>query len=481
MSIEDFAATAVKKFAIRSAKKLKKANGPAPEIPQVQPTVIRGAETGLYSVGFAKRITMPDDVTSKDYWMAGFKSGNKVTGVLDPMTVSAMWIGCGNNGGVVLVAADCVGLTGNEVKAVRDSLSDFTKETGCRAINISCSHTHAGLDTVGYWGKTIVGPIPGDGKDPEFMKMFLGAIKEVCIEAYGTRKEGKLYYGSVNVPGAQKDNRPPIVLHEVLARLRFVPEDGSKETWLLNFGAHPNTMGGANTKISADYPYYLRERIYKEKDVNVLFGIGAIAAMDAGDYSEDKLERTIKQGEVLGEAALTIDNDELLSSEITVLQQPYYAPIDNAVLSLMAIIKTVNSVKYPCDRGEIGMALLTEMTYIKLGSKQILFLPGEAMPEFIYGGYSSAEDSATGKGPEINPTPLVDIAKDKDLLLFGVTNDMTGYMVPPNDFVLHPTQAYLNSAKDRFDRKHYHETNSLGYLTTQTIADVFSGIMSRVK
>ncbi|MCR5485090.1 MAG: hypothetical protein K6F09_05805 [Clostridiales bacterium] len=481
MSIEDTLTKILKKVNIRHGKKLLKNNGKAPEIPDEEPVFMKNKTDEFFNVGFAKRITMPDDINAKQYWVAGYKSGNLAKGVLDPMTVSAMWIDCKDNGGIVLVSADCIGLTGFEVAKIRDSLSDFKKESGCKLISISCTHTHGGIDTVGYWGKPIVGPLPGDGKDPEFMALLMGAIKDVCIEAYKNKKEGKLYIGSTHVPGAQFDKRPPLVLNDTLTRIRFVPNDGGVETWFLNFAAHPNTMGGDNDKITADYPYYMRETINKTKETNVLFSAGAICAVDPGNYCEDKLQRTIIEGETLGNAALKIDNDVQMKPEITVLNQKYYAPIDNCVLGLMSIVKTVNSLKFPYDKGELGLALRTEMTYIKIGNRQILVLPGEAMQEFVYGGYAPKEESATGLGPEINPTPLSEIAGDKDLIVFGVSNDMTGYMVPPNDFVLHKTQGYLNNGRDVFDRSHYHETNSLGYLTTQTIADVFAGIIDRVR
>lgn len=267
-----------------------------------------------------------------------------------------------------------------------------------------------------------------------------------------------------------------------MTRIRFVPDDGSKETWLLNYAAHPNTLGGSNTLCSADYPYFLRQTIYKEKDVNVLYGIGAIGAVDPGYPDiEDRWKRTELQGETLGKAALSIDNDEKMKPEITVVQQPFYYYADNAVLAFLAMLKVMSSKIVPAKKGDLGIALISEMTYMKIGSQQILLMPGEVFPEVAYGGYDSAEDSATGRGPEIDPTPLVDIAEDKDLLIFGVTNDMTGYVVAPNDFILHKTQPYLSSGRDRFDRNHYHETNSMGYSAAQTLTDVFADIMKRVK
>ena len=45
------------------------------------------------------------------------------------------------------------------------------------------------------------------------------------------------------------------------------------------YDARTNTLGGDNRLCSADYPYYLRERINEKKPVNVLFAIGAIGML----------------------------------------------------------------------------------------------------------------------------------------------------------------------------------------------------------
>ncbi|MCD7774016.1 MAG: hypothetical protein LUH40_00335, partial [Clostridiales bacterium] len=90
-------------------------------------------------------------------------------------------------------------------------------------------------------------------------------------------------------------------------------------------------------------------------------------------------------------------------------------------------------------------------------------------------------ESATGLSADENPKPLTEIAEDENLLVFDVTNDMLGYVVPPNDFVLHPTQAYLRMGTDRFGKSHYHETKSLGIFVQETIANIFSGMVKRMK
>lgn len=475
MGVNEIAAKAVRVIGRKSSKKLHRKGVMPVALPRPEPTVIKGES---YVCGYAVKEVMPADIHAKKYWIAGHGMGHVIEHVHDPITVSAMWIGADDNGGYIHLAADIIGLTNYELNIVRARLNDFMDESKCSGVFLSFSHTHAGFDTVGYWGQLYK---LQSGKDPEYMDLLLKSLEEVTREAYKNRKSGKLYIGTIHVPDAQYCKREPNAMHDVLTRTRFVPDDGSTETWFMNYGAHPNTLGGSNRDVSADYPYWLRKTINDTVKTNVLFGVGAIGAVDPGMYSEDVVERTRLQGEALAKAALSIDNDKEMPVEITVLQHKYYSPVDNGLLALMATINAVSSQRYYCEKGDLGLALLTEMVYIKLGTQQILLLPGEPFPEVVYGGAAPAEESATGKGIEINPTPIIDIVGDKDLLVYCASNDMTGYCVTPNDFVLHETQPYIEQGKDVFDRRHYHETNSLGYLTNETIAENVADIMKRVK
>ena len=120
------------------------------------------------------------------------------------------------------------------------------------------------------------------------------------------------------------------------------------------------------------------------------------------------------------------------------------------------------------------------MSYFELGGLKLLFLPCELFPELAYGGYLDADCSAEGKSPDINPAPLLRIAEDDNMLIFCLANDFTGYVVPPNDFYLNPKEPYINGGRDRLDRRHYEETNSLGPETAPIIANVFADIMNTV-
>ncbi len=478
MDIMDLVSKGIIKITKNYGKKFGK-NHSTPAIEDVMPVEIRG---GKFNVGFSRDEIMPDTGTDKTYWIAGHGSGHKMEGVKTPVYASAVWIDCGNNEGILWIGADIVGFTGVEVNKVREMLADFAKKVGCKCINISSTHSHSGIDTVGYWGKPFLS-VPADGKDPEYIAMLMEKMVKVSKEAYANRKPGKLYAGNKEIKESLANRRAPKKKpFKKVTRIRFVPEDGGNETWILNFPAHPNSLGGSNRMLSAEYPYYLREKVKADCGADVLYSIGAIGAVDAPEFGEDikGFELIKMQGEIIADAAMAIDNDVELTPEIRFIQQPFYYPISNNVLTLLAMRHTFNANVFPSEIGEMGLALRSELTYMNIGGKKLVTFPGEMFQQTVYGGYDSAEESATGKGPEINPVPISEIAGDPDLMVFGVTNDMTGYVVPPNDFVLHKTQPYLNKAYDRNNHDHYHETNSMGFESQQIIADTFTKVAARL-
>ncbi len=469
-SIENLAASALRRISQKNSRTVRRKFA-APKLPAAEVNRLTGK---VWICGAAAENAMPRSVTDKFYAIAGHGPGRRIEGVHDPVTVRAMWLGCGE-GGVLVVTADIIGLTNPDVQSFRQRILPFCHQIGCVAVHVCCSHSHAGFDTVGYWGK-----LPKTGRDPEYMEQLFSCMEEVCRKAYENRRAGTLLVGESHVPDAQHIRRQPKVAHDTLTRLRFLPKDGGREIWFLNFAAHPNTLGGENRLVSADYPYYLRKTIQEETNAEVLFAVGAIGAVDPGLYSDDRRERTRLQGEALARAALAMEEEETLAPSLSSLCQPFYYPVDNSVLNFLAMLGVMPCNKYPCETGELQMALRSEMSLLRLGKQQILLLPGELFPALAYGGYRDKNHSAANRPAADNPEPLTEMAGDEKLLIFGVSNDMTGYVVPPNEFVLHPTQPYLSTAVDRFGEKHYHETNSLGFLSAETIAEVFRALLRQM-
>ena len=111
-----------------------------------------------------------------------------------------------------------------------------------------------------------------------------------------------------------------------------------------------------------------------------------------------------------------------------------------------------------------------------LGDLPVTFLPGEIFPELVYGGnYGNANPEG------INPRPLCEIAEEygvDQMLIVGLANDEIGYIVPPSDFLVNEKLPYLERIRDYKGEDHYEETNSVGPLCAEKIAEAFQNTMS---
>lgn len=470
MDIMDIASKGLVKITKRYGKKLMKKSA-LPPLPEAQPLTLSG---GQFRAGFAKEEIMPSDA-DKTYWIAGHGPGHKMEGIISPVYIHAFWLDCGNEDGMLCLSADLIGLTGTEVGIIRKMILSRHELSACRSINISCTHSHSGIDTVGYWGKANKLGIPSDGRDSSYMETVFTRAVEAALKAHRARTPGRLFSGLEPIPGALFTKRRLPEKHEVLSRLRFAPDNGSDEIWVINIGAHPNSLGGSNRMLSGEYPYFMREQIKKETGADVFFGIGAIGAMDAAkEDGKSPLDCIKLQAKRFAGAAEKTQDEKELSPEIRLIRKEFYLPVSNNVLMFLGMRGVMSFTAYPFSESETGAAIKTELTYMDIGGQKIALLPGENFVSTVFGGYTDENTSSTGLGADINPPPLCEIAGDKNLIVFGVTNDMTGYVVPPNDFILNPTQPYLTCAKDRFGEKHYHETNSMGPETQKYIAEAFA-------
>lgn len=458
---------------------------PTPPIEDGKFDYVAEAKSKFFTAGFGKAVMLPDDINDRTYYIAGYGENNPARGVIDPQYAHALWLDDNSgHGGMLFISLDVVGLLNKDVNALKETLADFKRLTGCRAISIFSTHNHAGIDTMGIWGK-----LPFSGKDPKFMDILFKAAKQAALDAYADRRSGKLMLGRIEVPDMQEDIRLPVVYSKTLTRLRFIPEDGTREIYFINFASHSESLQGCNSLVSADFPCYLREKIRKETGAETIYGVGAIGGMISMEIQDENLlrkehrllESTRNIGYKLADYALSIKKETELKPRISYIRQEFYCPVENPVLTIACQIGILTADRYSMP-GEKGTgALKTEISYFEIDSLKILMIPCELFPELAYGGYLTAEESAEGKSPDVNPLPLVETAKDKNLLIFGLANDELGYVLPPNDFMLNETQPYMDKAVDRLGRRHYEETNSMGPRTAQYISDTFAKLLEIVK
>ena len=431
-----------------------------------------------YVAGYGKRAVLPDDIETKKYYIAGYSENNPARGVIDPQYACALWLDDGA-GGILFISLDVVGLLQRDVCALKTQLGDFCRLSGCRDIHVFSTHNHAGIDTMGLWG-----PLPRTGRDPKFMRLLFEGAKNAAIDAYQSRRPGRLFAGETEVPDMQEDIRLPEVYSKRLTRLRFAPDDGSNEIWLVNFASHSESLQGCNHLVSADFPGYLREHIRNVSGAETLYTVGAIGGMISMRVPDENLlrrehrllESTRAIGTKLAGYALNITDETELAPRVSRITQPFYVPVENPLLTVAAQVGIIGVDRYFLPEP----AVRTQLTYMELDSLPLLMLPCELFPELAYGGCLSAEGSATGKGPEIDPPALLDTVGNEKTVVFGLADDELGYVIPPNDFYLHPDKPYLDKGIDRLGRRHYEETNSAGPKTAKAISDTLIRVMDTV-
>jgi hypothetical protein len=179
-------------------------------------------------------------------------------------------------------------------------------------------------------------------------------------------------------------------------------------------------------------------------------------------------------------ASRTIDGAALrLSFRDTVFK----VQVHNRKFQLAAQLKTFRRAFccYDQDRpvGEDNVPWIeTQVAYLRLGPAAILTNPGELFPELFIGGYKG-EYAGTYKfldpmqmnAPDLSKAPqppyLIDQMEGERAhrMIWGLTGDFVGYIMPRYTFLLDPMSPYLKDAPG----DHYEETNSLGPLAEPQI------------
>lgn len=427
-----------------------------------------------WTMGFGRcEIPMPKD-DSQPYYIAGYNNGWEPAGVLDLCNAQAVWMDAGA-GGILLIGVDCVGLANPVVEEIRSRLGELCEETGCTAVNVYATHDHAGVDTLGLWGPTMV-----DGKNDEYMENVINAAVEAACEAAETRTEGKLYYGSVDteplVP-MLRDSRYPLIYDAYLHQLRFEPlEETEAGIRMYIYGAHAEALRGSNAMISRDFPGVMCDMIEEETGDHAMFMPGAIGGLlMTKEFTIFAEENMLVTAHRMVSFALSIEEEEEILPNLQYARTEFEVPMDNTGY---LFYKFLGVLENEISKGEsaTGYMLHSEMTVLQLGDLLFALVPGEIFPELVWGG-EAAKHNPEGE----NPAPLAEIAAEagyEQLLVIGLSNDELGYIVPPSDFLLNEDVPYLLKTADETGENHYEETNSVSPQCAIVIAEIFEQLVN---
>ena len=424
------------------------------------------AEAEYWSVGYARRVLTPDDVDETRYFLGGFLKfpAQEATGVIDDLCVRAVVLDDNSGRGAAAFAwIDCVGLMNADIKDIRAKLSDITGDGKLISIDVGSTHSHSAIDTQGLWGN-----IPKTGRNEEYMEALVQKTADAIREAYNNRSEGTLYYSAESYRDMFWDGRDPQVIDDKIHLFRFVPNDtNKKEIYIANFGAHGIHLEWSNTEISADFPYYVEKAVTTAKNADFIFIQGAIGGAIHTDMGvQHGIPEDLSSFEKMKEYSLVVADKLYALAEkgepVDPILNVRHAHVDLEVNNFLFLLVSSGGLCNATPFKEDGKVYFSsEIGYVEIGKNiKIVEVPGEALPELIYGGFYTAEESFTG-----TDYPYEGIAtcfdETDEVLVFGLCNDAVGYIVPDND--------YSSSGKEG----HYEESVSTGSKSASAISKAF--------
>ena len=408
-------------------------------------------------------------------WVAGFGNNRPAKGVHDRLWARA--IAFRNNGvTVVMVSLDSIGIFHEKFIEVRKMINP---SLGIDHIMFSSLHDHEAPDTMGIWSYSILRP----RFDHTYMKLVQNACKEAVEEAVRNLQPADTILAQVTAgpDGYVDDSRKPIVYDNVIRCARFVKK-GTDDTTatVVEWGCHPETLGGANSLLTSDFSGYWRDAV--ESGVPEPHGVKGLGGMClyfqgclGGLMTQlhttvphrngvDKFrDASFEKAQALGENLAILTVNVLRSNKA-------WRPADNRVAVAAKTIFVPMSGLFNCG---IFLGLVhpgwywgkgkTELDVIRIGDLEILTIPGELYPEIAEGGIESPE-GADYPGPPIEVPPLRTQMKGKLNMIVGLANDELGYIIPKSQWDKKPPYAY-----GRTESPQYGEENSPGPDVAPTI------------
>ncbi len=305
------------------------------------------AQGAHWSLGYAQASLIPDDIFTKDYYLAGYLMqnfpGNTVETVLDDIKVRTIILDDNSGRGKTSFSViESIGVCNADIRAIRAALAVYAAANNIVSINVCATHTHSSIDTQGLWNPLILKTInnlgvslSGEGNmipgpDEEFMKIVRKRTADSIMKACESMEAGTLYFAEKDASKYSFDKRDPSSYLGTLTRLRFVPDNkNNKETLIVNMSAHPYITGlktdiSSGKELSADYTAYMDE-IISEAGYNFMFFNGAICGIyaDRGQSGDGvpttrRSQEATRYGHELGRfvLAMTLTKEQILADEL---------------------------------------------------------------------------------------------------------------------------------------------------------------------
>lgn len=422
-------------------------------------------------------------------WVAGFNSSRPAKGVHDPLWARAIAF---RNDGVtlVMVTLDSIGIFHEKFIAVRKSLDPALK---IDHVIFSSLHDHEAPDTMGIWS----GPIPWPSAfDHAYMRFVQDACKDAIEEAVRNLQPADMTCAVVepaNISDFVDDSRKPIVIDKKINCIQFNKQGTTLPiATLVNWGNHPEALGGGNPLLTSDFSHYWRKGVEDGVgEPNGVSGIGGMCLYFQGmvgglmtqlhttvphrDGVRKFREDTWEKAEALGDnlALLTVNALrgptawKVEKPQLAVAAKTIYVPMGNPLFKWAMTFGLIHPGIY------WGFKSRSEVDAVRLGEVEMLTVPGELYPEIADGGIEAPAGQDFPIAPVEVPPLRRDVMQGKMRMIIGLANDEIGYIIPKSQWDTKEPRAYEPKGQ-------YGEDNSGGPDVAPTIHREGKALLERL-
>lgn len=355
-----------------------------------------------FLVGAASRNINPD---GDSLYMAGGNPNRPFIDVHDSLYVKAVFIG-NKNQHVTILTFDCIGLMYPALLEIREQVKRSMPSVDPNSIVMSSTHTHAGPDVVGIWGKNFT----QSGVNQRHMQKIVSGAIDAIKEAYEKRAIASMQYAEGTFgEDWVKNISEPNEIDRTISVIRFINQKNQSLATITNFACHPTIMDDATSAASADFVWgYYHYLDSLQGGVN-MFLQGAIGGWIQPEDVPSSFENALHYGRSIGSYVhtLLLSARKNSSDKISFKSKTITFPMKNqgfSALSRAGVIKRA-----------FGETVASEIASFTIGDAQFATHPGETVPAM------GLETRALMKG-------------DGPKFVMGLSQDALGYILKPSFF-----------------------------------------------
>jgi len=251
---------------------------------------------GRLLAGWASRIITPPKLVP----MAGYgaRKGKPAEGVHDDLFVKAIALSDGDDVAVI-VGADILLAPENVAEMVREAVAEKTP-LDANNLYFTASHTH---DSLGAWGPGLAARISGGKYDPEIPPFLAEAFTAAIVDAYNSLGPAKLAHGEIDAPEFIRNRTREAPIDTLLSYMLVEKEDNTR-CYVVNYNAHPTTVGDKFMLYTGEYPGFLQRALEREGASAVYVGGALGSSGPRAPKGDTQIDRAKAMGEALAKLVI---------------------------------------------------------------------------------------------------------------------------------------------------------------------------------